>query len=166
MSRRNPNANPGRNQGQRPLVARLLDFVHDQFTAGRRFRILNLVDDVTRECPAAIPDTSISGKRELAHWQTFSLPLTSLIATRGKPGMIVSDNSRGDCRRAFRWRIGRGRSRAKISSAWWWTPPCRRRRLRLVAEHHFAAEVLKIRVLHPPVAQHLVREIVHVLENE
>jgi hypothetical protein len=35
-----------------------------------------------------------------------------------------------------------------------------------VAEHHFAAEVLKIRVLHPPVAQHLVGEIVHVLENE
>ena len=47
--------------------------------------------------------------------------------------------------------------------------PARQRRAierRLVAEHHFAAEVLKIRVLHPPVAQHLVGEIVHVLENE
>ena len=40
-----------------------LDFVHDQFALGRRFRILNIVDDVTRECLAAIPDTSISGKR-------------------------------------------------------------------------------------------------------
>ena len=40
-----------------------LDFVHDQFAQGRRFRILNIVDDVTRECLAAIPDTSISGKR-------------------------------------------------------------------------------------------------------
>lgn len=40
-----------------------LDFVHDQFTRGRRFRILNVVDDVTRECLAAIPDTSISGRR-------------------------------------------------------------------------------------------------------
>ena len=40
-----------------------LDFVHDQFAHGRRFRILNIVDDVTRECLAAIPDTSISGKR-------------------------------------------------------------------------------------------------------
>jgi putative transposase len=40
-----------------------LDFVHDQFALGRRFRILNVVDDVTRECLAAIPDTSISGKR-------------------------------------------------------------------------------------------------------
>jgi hypothetical protein len=38
-----------------------LDFVHDQFAQGRRFRILNIVDDVTRECLAAIPDTSISG---------------------------------------------------------------------------------------------------------
>ncbi|MBM3492108.1 MAG: hypothetical protein FJX68_17040, partial [Alphaproteobacteria bacterium] len=33
-----------------------LDFVHDQFALGRRFRILNIVDDVTRECLAAIPD--------------------------------------------------------------------------------------------------------------
>ena len=40
-----------------------LDFVHDQFACGRRFRILNVVDDVTRECLAAVPDTSISGKR-------------------------------------------------------------------------------------------------------
>jgi hypothetical protein len=40
-----------------------LEFVHDQFASGRRFRILNVVDDVTRECLAAIPDTSISGRR-------------------------------------------------------------------------------------------------------
>lgn len=33
-----------------------LDFVHDQFACGRRFRILNVVDDVTRECLAAIPE--------------------------------------------------------------------------------------------------------------
>ena len=32
-----------------------LDFVHDQFANGRRFRILNIVDDVPRECLAAIP---------------------------------------------------------------------------------------------------------------
>ena len=41
----------------------LLDFVHDQFASGRRFRILNVVDDVTRECLAAIPYTTISGRR-------------------------------------------------------------------------------------------------------
>ncbi|WP_132280682.1 IS3 family transposase [Neorhizobium sp. JUb45] len=62
-----------------------LDFVHDQFACGRRFRILNVVDDVTRECLAAIPDTSISGRR-------VARELTTLIERRGKPGMIVSDN--------------------------------------------------------------------------
>ena len=62
-----------------------LDFVHDQFACGRRFRILNIVDDVTRECLAAIPDTSISGKR-------VARELSALIERRGKPGMIVSDN--------------------------------------------------------------------------
>jgi len=62
-----------------------LDFVHDQLVTGRRFRILNIVDDVTRECLAAVPDTSISGKRVVRE-------LTELIARRGRPGMIVSDN--------------------------------------------------------------------------
>jgi putative transposase len=62
-----------------------LDFVHDQMITGRRFRVLNVVDDVTRECLAAVPDTSISGKRVVRE-------LTDLIAVRGKPGMIVSDN--------------------------------------------------------------------------
>ncbi len=62
-----------------------LDFVHDQLVTGRRFRVLNIVDDVTRECIAAIPDTSISGRRVVRE-------LTRLIAMRGKPGMIVSDN--------------------------------------------------------------------------
>jgi putative transposase len=59
--------------------------VHDQIVTGRRFRVLNVVDDVTRECLAAVPDTSISGKRVVRE-------LTDLIAVRGKPGMIVSDN--------------------------------------------------------------------------
>jgi putative transposase len=62
-----------------------LDFVHDQLAQGRCFRILNIVDDVTRECLAAIPETSISGKR-------VARELTGLIGTRGKPRMIVSDN--------------------------------------------------------------------------
>lgn len=62
-----------------------LDFVHDQFALGRRFRILNIVDDVTRECLAAIPDTSISGRR-------VARELTTLIESRGKPQMIVSDH--------------------------------------------------------------------------
>jgi transposase InsO family protein len=62
-----------------------LDFVHDQLAPGRRFRILNIVDDVTRECLAAIPDTSISGKR-------VARELTAVVERRGKPQMIVSDH--------------------------------------------------------------------------
>ena len=62
-----------------------LDFVHDQFGCGRRFRVLNVVDDVTRECLAAIPDTSISGRR-------VARELTALIERRSKPGMIVSES--------------------------------------------------------------------------
>jgi putative transposase len=69
----------------RPNVRWSLDFVHDQLAGGRRFRILNIVDDVTRECLAAIPDTSISGRR-------VARELTALIEGRGKPQMIVSDN--------------------------------------------------------------------------
>ena len=69
----------------RPNARWSLDFVHDQFANGRRFRILNIVDDVTRECLAAIPDTSIPGRR-------VARELTALIDRRGKPGMIVSDN--------------------------------------------------------------------------
>jgi len=62
-----------------------LDFVHGQFAHGQRFRVLNVVDDVTRECLAAIPDTSISGRR-------VARELTALIERHGKPRMIVSDN--------------------------------------------------------------------------
>jgi putative transposase len=69
----------------RPNARWSLDFVHDQMASGRRFRILNIVDDVTRECLAAIPDTSIPGVRVVRE-------LTTLIERRGRPGMIVSDH--------------------------------------------------------------------------
>jgi putative transposase len=62
-----------------------LDFVADQFIDGRRLRILIVVDDCTRECLAQVPDTSISGIR-------FARELDRLIAERGKPKTIVSDN--------------------------------------------------------------------------
>ncbi len=62
-----------------------LNFVDDQFANDLGFRILNVVDDVTRECLAAIPDTSISGRR-------VARELIALINRRGKPGVIVSDN--------------------------------------------------------------------------
>jgi transposase InsO family protein len=49
-----------------------------------RFRILNIVDDVTRECLAAIPTLRSQANR-------VTRDLARLIGTRGKPGLIVSD---------------------------------------------------------------------------
>ncbi len=62
-----------------------LDFVSDQMTDGRRFRMLAVVDDCTRECLALVPDTSIGGRR-------VARELDGIIARRGKPTTIVSDN--------------------------------------------------------------------------
>ena len=54
-------------------------------TDGRRFRILAVVDDCTRECLALVPDTSISGIR-------VTRELDRIVGRRGRPGAIVSDN--------------------------------------------------------------------------
>ena len=62
-----------------------LDFGHDQLVTRRRFRVLNIVDDVTRECIQAVVDTPIWGRRVVRE-------LADLIAERGRPKMIVSDN--------------------------------------------------------------------------
>ena len=62
-----------------------VDFVHDQLSNGRRLRILNVIDDVTKECLAAVADTSISGRR-------VARELDAVLARHGKPGLIVSDH--------------------------------------------------------------------------
>ena len=63
-----------------------LDFVADTLTDGRRFRILVVVDDFTRECLCLVADTSLSGKR-------VARELTAIIAQRGaRPLLCVSDN--------------------------------------------------------------------------
>jgi len=62
-----------------------LDFLSDAFSDGRRFRILAIVDDFTRECLALVPDTSLPGMRVVRE-------LDVLIAARGRPAMCVSDN--------------------------------------------------------------------------
>src|SRR5690242_9260824 len=62
-----------------------LDFVHDQMVDGRRFRIFAVVDDCTRECLALVADTSIPGLR-------VARELDRIVACRGKPAAIVSDN--------------------------------------------------------------------------
>jgi len=61
------------------------DFLADVLAWGRRFRILAIVDDVTREALALVADTSIGGRRVVRE-------LDALIARRGRPAMIVSDN--------------------------------------------------------------------------
>ena len=62
-----------------------LDFVSDAFTDGRRFRVLAVVDDHTRECLALVVDTSLSGRR-------VARELDIIIARRGRPLTVVSDN--------------------------------------------------------------------------
>jgi putative transposase len=62
-----------------------LDFVSDVLADGRRFRVLVVVDDFTRECLALVVDTSISGRR-------VARELDAIIAKRKKPLTIVSDN--------------------------------------------------------------------------
>jgi putative transposase len=54
-------------------------------TCGRRFRILAVFDDCTRECLAAVADTSLSGSR-------VARELDLLIGSRGRPKTIVSDS--------------------------------------------------------------------------
>jgi putative transposase len=62
-----------------------LDFVCDVLADGRRFRVLVVVDDFTRECLALVVDTSISGRR-------VARELDAIVAARKKPVMVVSDN--------------------------------------------------------------------------
>jgi putative transposase len=62
-----------------------LDFLSDAFADGRRFRILAVVDDFTRECLALVADTSLPGLRVVRE-------LDVIIAWRGRPAMCVSDN--------------------------------------------------------------------------
>jgi putative transposase len=62
-----------------------LDFVSDSLSCGRRFRILNVIDDFSRECLAAVVDTSLSGER-------VARELDRIADLRGRPCMVVSDN--------------------------------------------------------------------------
>jgi putative transposase len=62
-----------------------LDFASDALSHGRRFRVLCVLDDFSRECLALVVDTSISGQR-------VARELDQLIAWRGRPAIIVSDN--------------------------------------------------------------------------
>tara|TARA_B100000676_G_scaffold207065_1_gene203251 strand:- start:313 stop:918 length:606 start_codon:yes stop_codon:yes gene_type:complete len=60
-----------------------IDFVSDQLANGRRFRILNVVDDFSRECVLQIVDSSISGTRVANELDRLNRPL---------PDSLVCDN--------------------------------------------------------------------------
>lgn len=77
-----------------------MDFVHDQLADGRRFRVLNVVDDYTRECIDQLVETSISGGRVVRF-------LNQLIAAHGKPRSIVCDNgTEFTCKAMYFWSQG------------------------------------------------------------
>ena len=62
-----------------------LDFLSDALADGRRFRILGVMDQCSRECLALTADTSIGGVRVVRE-------LDALVIKLGKPHCIVSDN--------------------------------------------------------------------------
>ncbi len=62
-----------------------MDFISDQQANGRRFRVLNVVDDFSRECVLQVVDFSISGQR-------LARELDRLAAHRPLPKAIVCDN--------------------------------------------------------------------------
>lgn len=62
-----------------------MDFMHDALVGGRSLRILNIIDDFTRECVAMVVDTSLGGDR-------VSRVLDQLKEERGLPRVLLSDN--------------------------------------------------------------------------
>ena len=79
-----------------------LDFVSDTLADGRRFLVLVVIDDLTRECLALVADTSLSGRRVVRE-------LARLVELRGRPLTIVSDNGTGLTSHAIlRWQEGSG----------------------------------------------------------
>lgn len=70
---------------QEPNQRWSLDFVSDSLSCGRRFRILCVIDDFSRECLATVVDVSLSGLR-------VARELDHIAEMRGYPCLVVSDN--------------------------------------------------------------------------
>jgi putative transposase len=62
-----------------------MDFVSDQLSNGRRFRVLNIVDDYSREMVGQLVLVSITGN-QVARF------LAGVIEQRGRPKKIICDN--------------------------------------------------------------------------
>ena len=59
--------------------------MYDALADGRKIRLLNIIDECTRECLQITVDTSLNSQR-------VGRELEKLIEERGKPEMIISDN--------------------------------------------------------------------------
>jgi len=95
-------------RGEKPAVAQRrnqrwsIDFMSDQLANGRRIRLLNVVDDYTRECLAVEVDTSLGGDR-------VARVLDRISQLHGLPERLVSDNGPEFCSRALdAWAYQRG----------------------------------------------------------
>ncbi|MBB6011769.1 hypothetical protein HNR59_001114 [Aquamicrobium lusatiense] len=84
------------------------DFVEGQTHNGRKFRMLNIIDEFTRECLAIRID------RKLNSTNVIGVP-SDLFILRGVPGHVHSDNGGVHCRGGAR--VDRGRRR-KDRLAW------------------------------------------------
>jgi len=62
-----------------------MDFVSDSLYSGRRFRVLTVVDNFSRECPVLEVDHSLTGQR-------VTRVLDRIALTRGLPEIITVDN--------------------------------------------------------------------------
>ena len=71
-----------------------MDFMHDVLDNGRRFRILTMVDQFSRECPLLEADFSLTAPKVVT-W------LEQLKASRGLPTAITVDNGSEFCSRAM-----------------------------------------------------------------
>jgi putative transposase len=79
-----------------------LDFASDVLSDGRRFRLLVVVDDFSRECLALVADSSLSGRR-------VTRELDRIAERRSLPLMIVSDNGTELTSHAILgWQVERG----------------------------------------------------------
>ena len=70
-----------------------LDFVSDQLGDGRRFRILTVVDDFTRECLALVADTSLSGLRVSRELDALRLVVQGLANKEIASRMEISESA-------------------------------------------------------------------------
>jgi putative transposase len=62
-----------------------MDFVSDRLSTGRRVRVLNVIDECSRECLASVAETSITGEH-------VTRILDQVVETHGKPRQILTDN--------------------------------------------------------------------------